>query len=364
MNGKMSYIYVSMLRELKACFSCAVLRIFRRPQRVNPWGYTLLVLFTIIVLFLSYYLHFITTPEGNGRITRFFDFSSGYTLKKIAAELADSGIIGNATLFSIYARIERADQKVQAGTYLFRDNMSPSEILSMLVNGDVYQIRFAVPEGYSIFQIAELLDKQDILAKDAFLKQCFNPSLLRELGINAESVEGFLSPRTYTIKPGTNAAGLIREMVSSFHKTYDRKFAERAQHAGLDELEVLTLASMIEKEAVIPSERPLIASVFLNRLQKKMPLQSDPTSVYGIRAFAGKITKQDILRNTPYNTYRIDGLPPGPIGNPGEASIEAVLLPARTPYLYFVARKNGSHHFSTTLEEHNRAVARFLKPSR
>ncbi|HOP40009.1 MAG TPA: endolytic transglycosylase MltG, partial [Geobacteraceae bacterium] len=100
------------------------------------------------------------------------------------------------------------------------------------------------------------------------------------------------------------------------------------------------------------------------RLQKKMPLQSDPTSVYGIRAFAGKITKQDILRNTPYNTYRIDGLPPGPIGNPGEASIEAVLLPARTPYLYFVARKNGSHHFSTTLEEHNRAVARFLKPSR
>lgn len=323
-----------------------------------------MVIFIIIVLSLSYYLHFIITPEGNGRVSRYFDFSSGYTLKKIAAELAQSGIIGNASLFTMYARLERADQKVQAGTYLFSDNMSPAEILSKLVNGDVYQIRFAVPEGYSIFQIAELLEKQDILPKDVFLKQCNNSSLLRELGIQAKSVEGFLSPRTYIIKPGTDATGLIREMVASFRSTYNRKFAERARSLGFDETKVLTLASMIEKEAVIPAERPLIASVFLNRLKKNMPLQSDPTSVYGIRAFAGKISKQDILRDTPYNTYRISGLPPGPIGNPGEASIEAVLLPADTPYVYFVAKKDGSHHFSTTLEEHNSAVTHYLKPSR
>lgn len=360
----MPYIYVSMLPQLKNSFQRAVSRICNRPGRVKQWGYAVLVVFTIIVFSLGFYLKFITTPEGNGRITRLFDFSSGYTLKKIAAELAESGIIGNATLFTVYARLERADQKVQAGTYLFSDDMSPAEILSMLVNGTVYQLRFAVPEGYSIFQIAELLEKQDILPKDTFLKQCYNASLLHELGIHAKSVEGFLSPRTYVIKPGTDAAGLVKEMVTRFRSTYDEKFAERARSLGFDEIKVLTLASMIEKEAVIPAERPLIASVFLNRLKKNMPLQSDPTSVYGIRAFAGKISKQDILRDTPYNTYRIGGLPPGPIGNPGEAAIEAVLLPSRTPYLYFVAKKDGSHHFSTTLEEHNRAVARYLKPSR
>jgi len=129
----------------------------------------------------------------------------------------------------------------------------------------------------------------------------------------------------------------------------------------LPELDILTLASLIEKEAVIPAERPLIASVFFNRLKKNMPLQSDPTAVYGIRAFAGKISKKDILRETPYNTYSINGLPPGPIGNPGEDAIKAVLTPARTQYLYFVARKDGTHHFSTTLDEHNRAVEKYLK---
>jgi len=181
------------------------------------------------------------------------------------------------------------------------------------------------------------------------------------LSIPAKSVEGFLLPRTYTIKPGTDAATLIKEMVAQFRSTYVLKYANQAKSLGLPELDVLTLASMIEKEAVVPAERPLIASVFFNRLQKNMPLQSDPTAVYGIRAFAGKISKKDILRETPYNTYNINGLPPGPIGNPGEDSIKAVLSPARTSFLYFVARKDGTHHFSTTLEEHNRAVEKYLK---
>ncbi|MDD2338023.1 MAG: endolytic transglycosylase MltG, partial [Geobacteraceae bacterium] len=245
--------------------------------------------------------------------------------------------------------------------YRFTDGMPPVEILSKLVNGDVFEVRFVVPEGYSIYQIAKLLDTRKIFPKDNFLRECFDKNLLKELQIPAKSVEGFLSPRTYTIKPGTDAATLIREMVAQFRSTYTLKYAKKTQSLGLRDQDVITLASMIEKEAVVPAERPLIASVFLNRLKMGMPLQSDPTSVYGIRAFAGKISKKDILRDSDYNTYHIQGLPPGPIGNPGEESIEAVLSPAQTQYLYFVARKDGTHQFSATLDEHNRAVEKYLK---
>ena len=150
-------------------------------------------------------------------------------------------------------------------------------------------------------------------------------------------------------------------MVGQFDRVYGQRFAEGAKAAGLSTRDVITLASLIEKEAVAPAERPLIASVFRNRLRIGMPLQSDPTAVYGIRAFTGSVTKQDIQRNTPYNTYLIKGLPPGPIGSPGSAAIEAVLTPATTSYLYFVARKDGTHQFSVNLEEHNRAVSRYLR---
>jgi UPF0755 protein len=358
---KIPYKYIFMAREFKKLFSSIAFRISKYTAKVKPWVAMLLAVFIILVLSLSCYLHFLSTPYGNGHIVKVFDFSSGYTMKKISEELEKSRIIGNATLFSLYARLENADEKVQAGTYRFTDGMPPVEILSKLVNGDVFEVRFVVPEGYSIYQIAELLDTRKIFSKESFLRVCFDHNLLKELQIPAKSVEGFLSPRTYTIKPGTDAATLIKEMVDQFRITYDLRYAKKAQSLGLPELEIITLASMIEKEAVVPAERPLIASVFLNRLKKGMPLQSDPTSVYGIRAFAGKISKKDILRDTAYNTYHISGLPPGPIGNPGEKSIEAVLSPAQTRYLFFVARKDGTHQFSATLDEHNRAIEKYLK---
>lgn len=282
-------------------------------------------------------------------------------MKTISEELAKARIISNSSLFTLFARLEKADQKIQAGTYRFSDAMTPIQILRMLESGDVYELRFSLPEGYSVYQIAEMLHSRGIFNKQSFLRHCFNPDLLVELGIEARSVEGYLCPSTYTIRPGTDEVDLIREMVSRFETEYSDTFAARAQEIGLSKYEVLTLASMIEKEAVVPEERPVIASVFFNRLKRKMPLQSDPTSIYGIRAFAGRITKRDILRDTPYNTYRIKGLPPGPIGNPGSDAIKAVLHPSRTPYLYFVAKMDGTHHFSVTLEEHNQAVQKYLK---
>lgn len=304
---------------------------------------------------------FVASPAGDGKNVRIFDFAEGESLKKLAGELENASVISSARLFVVYARLRGADARVKAGSYQFNDGLSPAEILRRMVAGEIYAHRFAVPEGYSIYQIAELLEGRGLFKKETFLKQCFYRPLLKELGIGGKSVEGYLYPSTYTIPPNMDEAGLIRMMVGQFDKVYGQRFAERAESLGLSPWVVVTLASMIEKEAVAPSERPLIASVFKNRLKTGMPLQSDPTAVYGVRAFAGTVSKRDIARRSPYNTYLIKGLPPGPIGNPGSDAIEAVLAPATTGYLYFVAKMDGTHHFSASLEEHNRAVRRYLR---
>jgi len=315
----------------------------------------------IILLPLLLYRNYVQSPPGKGKVVKVVDFASGSSMKTISEELAKAGIITSSSLFNMLARIEHADVKAKAGTYRFTDAMTPKEILRMLETGEVYELRFTVPEGYSIYQIAELLQGRRIFNRDSFLRQCFNPSLLAELDIPAKSVEGYLAPSTYTIRPQSDETELIREMVARFRSRYGSRLADRARALRLGQLQVLILASMIEKEAVLTSEMPVISSVFHNRLRIKMPLQSDPTSVYGVRAFAGRITKRDILRDTPFNTYRIKGLPPGPIGNPSIAAIEAVLNPARTNYLYFVAKMDGTHYFSETLEEHNLAIQKYLK---
>jgi UPF0755 protein len=320
-----------------------------------------LLLILIVSIPSIRYLYFVKSPLGAGKVTRIVDFREGYSLKKVAGELEQSHIISSAFLFTIYARLQGADAKIKAGAYQFNDGMSPALILHKLIAGDVYNYRFAVPEGYSIYQVAALLDQRGLIRKEEFLTQCFNRSLLAELGIKEPSVEGYLYPCTYNITPGTTAAELIREMVTQFHKHFSAELAAKAKALRMGTTEILTLASMVEKEAVAPGERPLIASVFFNRLNKKMPLQSDPTAVYRLRAFAGKVSKRDLQHDSPYNTYIIKGLPPGPIGNPGSDAIKAVLNPATTKYLYFVAKMDGTHYFSTTLDEHNRAVNKYLK---
>lgn len=335
---------------------------FPLPKKIRI---QLLVAIALSILFLlTRFGLFIASPPGAGKNTQLFDFSQGQSLQKIAKTLEKRKVISSAGLFLLYARLRGDDGRVKAGYYQFSDGMKPAEILRRMVAGEVYVLRFAVPEGYSIFQIAELLAGRSLFDRDAFLKECFNNALLRELSIRGKSVEGYLYPSTYDITPDMTPAEFIRVMTEQFEKVYDREFADRAKSAGMTKREIIILASMIEKEAVRPEERPLIASVFRNRLRRGMPLQSDPTAVYGVRAFAGNVSKHDISRATPYNTYLIGGLPPGPIGNPGKGAIEAAINPATTRYLYFVAKKDGSHHFSTTLDEHNNAVRKYLKSSR
>jgi UPF0755 protein len=315
----------------------------------------------VLLISLAGFCLSVATPPGDGTNIRFIDFTDGHSFRKFAGELEHAGIIPSARMFVFYARLRGADAKVKAGTYQLNDGMSPAEILRRLVAGEVFTYKFAVPEGFSIYQIAELLEGRGLFKKEPFLKECFSSALLKELGIEGKSVEGYLFPSTYGIPPRMDEAGLIRMMVGQFNKVYGQRFADRVKTLGTSRNEVITLASIIEKEAVMPSERPLISSVFRNRLKKGMPLQSDPTAVYGFRAFAGKVSKRDIMRRSPYNTYLHRGLPPGPIGNPGSDAIEAVLAPATTPYLYFVAKNDGSHSFSASLEEHNRAVRKYLR---
>jgi UPF0755 protein len=315
----------------------------------------------VLLLLVGGFGVFALTAPGTGRHVEIVELAPGAPFRKVAAELEEKRIVSRSDLFVLLARLRGATAKVQAGPYQVSDGMTPAEILRRMVAGDVYVQRFAVPEGYSIHQIAELLESRRLFAKDDFLRECRNRQLLAELGISGQSVEGYLYPSTYNIPPNTNTAQFIRQMTEQFDRIFEQRFAARVKASGLSKREVVTLASMIEKEAIVPAERPLIASVFLNRLRQKMPLQSDPTAVYGVRAFAGSVSRQDIQRPSPYNTYLIKGLPPGPIGNPGSDALEAVLSPARTDFFYFVAKKDGSHHFSATLAEHNRAVVRYLK---
>jgi UPF0755 protein len=326
-------------------------------------SHLLLVISLSLLFLLARFALFLANPPGTGENVQILDFAQGQPLKKFALTLEKRKIVGSAGLFLLYARLKGDDGRVKAGYYQFNDGMRPGEILRRMVAGEVYVLRFTVPEGYSIYQVAELLAGRRLFDRDAFLRECFSGPLLRELGISGKSVEGYLYPSTYEMTPGMTPAELIRLMTAQFDKVYDREFAGRAGKAAMTKREIIILASMIEKEAVRPEERRLIASVFHNRLRRGMPLQSDPTAVYGVRAFAGNVSKQDISRATPYNTYLIGGLPPGPIGNPGSGAIEAAVNPAMTPYLYFVARKDGSHQFSTTLDEHNNAVRKYLKSS-
>jgi len=268
----------------------------------RPLAAAALVLALLAMVAILRYAYFLSTAPGNGKNIQIVTIAEGTNLRKISRELQDQRLITSARPFVTHARLHGNAGRVKAGPYQFNDGMKPSEILTKLVDGDYFQQRFAVPEGYSIFQVAELLQQRKLFEQSTFLAACRDRQLLKELGIPGQSVEGYLYPSTYDIAPGTTAAELIRDMVGQFNKVYSEKFAAKEYTAGMTREQVIVLASLIEKEAVNPAERPLIASVFNNRLKKGMRLQSDPTAVYGVRAFAGKVSKADILRSTPYNT--------------------------------------------------------------
>jgi UPF0755 protein len=300
-------------------------------------------------------------PAGDGKRVEIVEVGKGRAFRSLAADLEARRILSSARLFTLYARLRGGDARLKAGYYQFDDGMRPGQILTKMIDGDVYQRLFALPEGYSSYQVAEMLEKRGIFRKENFLAACRDRALLNEAGVDAASAEGYLFPGSYNILPGMTEREVVREMVKRQQSFLAGSVNGRAKAKGIPVTALLTLASMVEKEAVLPAEKPLIAAVFHNRLRLGMRLQSDPTALYGVRAFAGKVRREDILKPTPYNTYLIPALPPGPIGNPGKDAVEAVLNPAVVPYLYFVGRGDGSHQFSTDLSAHNEAVRQFLK---
>jgi len=308
------------------------------------------------------YIH-VLAPAKWERHSKVVTIQAGTGFLDISRILEENGIIRDRRIFYLLARMQEAIPKVKAGEYEMNTGMAPLGVLDKLVRGDVIQYPITIPEGFNLFQIAEVLEKAGISKKKNFLEKTKDPVFIASLELEGESLEGYLFPDTYNFPKGVGEEWAIRQMVSRFKTVYS-SLAKRAEELGLSRKEVVVLASMIEKEAADDQERRLIAAVFHNRLQRGMALQSDPTAVYDGkvgRIKSTKITKQDLRRNTPYNTYQFRGLPQGPIANPGLKSIQAVLYPANVSYLYFVSKNDRSHYFSTTLEEHNRAVIKYQR---
>jgi len=321
---------------------------------------TVVWLFRLLLLHLLGWYFFCLIPTGNGSVVHDISFPAGSGIKKLAGELKQKGLIRSSIHFALLSRLRGSAHILKAGDYRLNNGMSAGEMLRKIANGEVDYRRFALPEGYSIYQAAELLHQKGFFSRDDFLNSCKKRELLDKFSIDANSCEGYLFPATYNLSRSETVDGLIEQMIREFEKNY-AGFTSGQGVAGMKRHELVTLASLIEKEAVETSEKPLIASVFYNRLKIGMPLQSDPTVLYGVRAFGGKVTKKDLEHVSPYNTYLIKGLPPGPIGNPGLKALGAAANPQKSDYLYFVARRDGTHQFSKSLDEHNRAVVRYLK---
>jgi UPF0755 protein len=272
-------------------------------------------------------------------------------------------VIRDDIRFRLLARLTGKAQVLKAGEYIFAAGMSPYQVLHLLAEGKVVQRPVIIPEGMDLKRIANILTTDGWVDRDRFLELSRQQTLIRDLGLHVDSLEGYLFPDTYYLSRGNqDEDGIIRMMVARFQKVYKEIRAAVPGPPHLSQHEVLTLASIVEKETGLDQERPLVARVFLNRLHEGMRLQADPTVLYGRdQSATGDLTRQDLATPTPYNTYMIHGLPPGPICSPGRAALMAVLQPAEGDFLYFVSRGDGSHYFSRTLAEHNRAVARYRR---
>jgi len=285
---------------------------------------------------------------------------SGATVRAVAESLAAHRVIRSRIWFRILTRIGAKDQRLQRGTYGFRRGEGSAAALRALVSGKAILRRFTVPEGFTLLDIAQAADRELGIAPEQFLVVARDSGLVTEFGFPAPTFEGFLRPETYLVAEGTGAPDLVRVMAKAFEAAWKPEWDSAALAQGLDRRTVVILASIVEAEARVEGDRPLIAAVYRNRIRRGMPLQADPTVQYAIQLATGsrkaRLFEKDYGFESPYNTYLHPGLPPGPVGAPGSRSIEAVLAPAPVPYLYFVAGPDGDHVFSRTYGEHLRAV--------
>ncbi|MFN2364864.1 MAG: endolytic transglycosylase MltG, partial [Desulfurivibrionaceae bacterium] len=290
----------------------------------------------------------------------------GLYFPAIEKKLVAAGLIREDPRFLLTAHLMGVASSLKAGEYILPSNPTPYRILREIAWGSRVQRPVTIPEGANLAEIAEILGRGGWVDPERFLELSRDREFISRLGYELESLEGYLFPETYLFERGAqNAEAIIRTMVRQMGRVLEETGAAAGlAEIGLDRHQIVTLASIVEKETGRAGERPLIARVFLNRIEKGMRLQSDPTVIYGIENFDGNLTRSHLRELTLYNTYRIPGLPPGPIGNPGRAAIEAVMQPPPASYFYFVSKNDGSHYFSETLTEHNRAVDKYQKSRR
>jgi len=298
-------------------------------------------------------------PFGNPSQRQILEIPNGASFSEVSNLLHQRQLIKSRWAFSWMGRVLGADRNIIPGEYEFQGGMAPADVLDKITQGDVVQYAVTIPEGYTIEQIAGILQEKGLADQEAFIKVTRDSQFLSQLDFHVDDLEGYLFPDTYHLTRDMTPEAIVQVMVSRFKKSWTADLYARAAELDMSVHQIVTLASVIEKETGLSQERGLISGVFHNRLRKKIPLQSDPTVIYALAQFDGDLRKKDLTVDSPYNTYRFRGLPPGPIANPGEASLRAALYPIPTNYLYFVSRNDGSHQFSATLAEHNSAVKKY-----
>jgi UPF0755 protein len=329
-------------------------------------GRLLLLIVLVAAAVAAYFWYSIEKPYGKIPAEGVFvKVPHGASQRSVSHLLADAGVVRSAAAFEIYAR-RHPRRTLQAGEYFFDHPLMGKDVYWKLANGDVFEQPFTVKEGETIYDIANDLEAAKYMSGDEFLKATKNPALILDIAPNAKTLEGFLYPATYNLPRKPAPADLTAMMVRKFREALQQIAPERVNGADANAatplLSVVTLASLVERETPKPEERLLVAGVFTNRLHKGMLLQCDPTVIYALQQedrYKGQLTLKDLRIDSPYNTYERTGLPPGPIGNPGEVSLRAALQPAQTDYLYFVANTQGGHFFAATLADHNKNVAKY-----
>jgi UPF0755 protein len=305
----------------------------------------------------------VTQPyRGFQGAEQFVDIPPGAGSRGIRERLVAGGVIRDATTFRIALWLSGEGRRLKAGEYRFDREMTPFEVIDKLARGDVYVVNVTFPEGLTVAEMSKIFESHGIGPAAAFVNAAGNAALIHELDPSASDLEGYLFPETYALPRHVEAAALVRLMVSRFERVFTSELHQAATARHLTVRQVVTLASIVEKETAKTEERPFVAGVYLNRLRVNMALQCDPTVIYALLKagrYTGNLHREDLSLDSPYNTYRYPGLPPGPIASPGRASLDAVVHPADSDFLYFVSRNDGSHEFARTLEEHNRNVQKF-----
>ena len=295
---------------------------------------------------------------------QFVEIPPGAGSAVIGRRLTESGVVRDTVSFRVALARSGQAKRLQAGEYRFDHPMSAREVIDKLARGDVFLRPITFPEGLTLRQMAQIYERDGGGSRADFMKAAANASLIRDLDPGAPDLEGYLFPNTYALPRKATADQLVQRMVTAFRDALSPEIVQRATTRGLSVRQLITLASLVEKETARPEERPIVAAVYTNRLRIGMGMQCDPTVIYALERagkYTGNLTRDDLQFDSPYNTYRYAGLPPGPIANPGRASIDAASAPEDVPYLYFVSRNDGSHVFSETLDEHNRNVFEYQK---